>query len=504
MKITTVAVFAVTTLFAIGVAAPLRAGDEQTASAPAVDLSDGLTLDEAATLALSENPRIRLAQSGEAIAVARLRQAQSTWLPQVTVSETFMRGNNPVFVFGSLLEQGNFGPANFDPAFLNDPPNLDNYRLALSARMAIFDQLRRGSMISQAGDGVDQSKIQADMTRQMLRYYTVRTYYGALVAAASEQVAANAVKTADSNVAAIRDRFETGLVVESDLLAAEVQLSNFKEQLIQAQGQKAIAEKALANVMGLPPGTAFRISGELVPTTFAERSYEDIITEGMKTRHDVRMAALGRHAAALGARIAKGQFLPRVDAFGTWGASGATISEHNDDKVYGVMASWNVLDPGRISRVSEARAAELAAQAQNDQVTSDAELDILTAYQKYLAAKQRVDVGERSAARAEAALHIVNDRYNEGLTTITELLGAQTSMTGAQLARLGSLYEYYTGYADLLRATGTLDTIEMFSRPRDASTPAGETPASPAPQAPTTTPGSAPGTQNSALGTSKE
>lgn len=443
----------------LALAAPLFAADPEQ---PAVDLSDGLSLEEAATLALAENPRIRIAESGEAIAVARLRQAQSTWLPQIALSETFTRGDNPVYVFGTLLEQGEFGPENFDPNFLNDPPELDNYRLAVTARLPIFDQLRRWSSISIAGAGVEQSRLQSEAARQALRSWTIRAYYGVLIAEAHEQVATDAVKAAESSVSSIRDRFETGLVVQSDLLGAEVQLSDFRQQLIAAQGQKAIAYKTLANVLGVPSDTPIKITADLTPPAFPETPYPELLTTGIEKRPDVQIAALSRQQAAYGARMAKGQFLPRVDTFANWGQSGESISDQNDDMVVGVSLSWNLLDPGRAYRVSEARANELAAEAGIDQVRSEAELDILTAYSRFMTAKQRLVVGESSATQSAEALRIVRDRYDSGLTTITEVLRAETAMVSALLSRLAAQYEYTTGYAELLRATGQFDSIAPF------------------------------------------
>ena len=443
----------------LALAAPLFATEPES---PAVDLSDGLSLEEAAALSLTENPRIRIAASGEAIAVARLRQAQSTWLPQIALSETFTRGDNPVYVFGTLLEQGEFGPENFDPNFLNDPPELDNYRLAVTARLPVFDQLRRWSSISIAGAGVEQARLQSEAARQALRTWTIRSYFGVLVAEAHEQVASVAVKAAESSVSAIRDRFETGLVVQSDLLGAEVQLSDFRQQLIAAQGQKAIAYKALANVLGVPSDTPINITADLTPPAFPETPYAELLTIGIEKRPDVQIAALGRRQASYGSRMAKGQFLPRVDTFANWGQSGESISDQNDDMVVGVSLSWNLLDPGRAYRVSEARANELAAEAGIDQVRSEAELDILTAYSRFMTAKQRLVVGESSATQSAEALRIVRDRYDSGLTTITEVLRAETAMVAARLSRLAANYEYMTGYAELLRATGQFESIAPF------------------------------------------
>jgi len=70
--------------------------------------------------------------------------------------------------------------------------------------------------------------------------------------------------------------------------------------------------------------------------------------------------------------------------------------------------------------------------------------------------------GERATAQAAEAARIVRDRYEAGLTPITEVLRADTTAVAARLARLAANYEYMTGYAELLRATGQFESIAPF------------------------------------------
>ena len=91
-----------------------------------------LSLAEAVDHALHRNPSLRQAQAGVDLAGARLAEAKLSRLPLVQARETWTHGDNPVYVFASLLEQGRFGPENFDPGFLNDPDALTNWRTELN------------------------------------------------------------------------------------------------------------------------------------------------------------------------------------------------------------------------------------------------------------------------------------------------------------------------------------------------------------------------------------
>src|SRR6516225_6915515 len=72
------------------------------------------TLPLAVEVALRTNPLMRATAAGREIADAQAQEAKAGRFPLVQLSETWINGDNPVFVFGSLLEQGRFAQRNFD------------------------------------------------------------------------------------------------------------------------------------------------------------------------------------------------------------------------------------------------------------------------------------------------------------------------------------------------------------------------------------------------------
>jgi outer membrane protein TolC len=65
-----------------------------------------LTLTEAITRARAQNPDAGSAAASEREAAQRVTQARAGYLPKVDVAESWQRGNQPVFVFSSLLAAG--------------------------------------------------------------------------------------------------------------------------------------------------------------------------------------------------------------------------------------------------------------------------------------------------------------------------------------------------------------------------------------------------------------
>src|ERR1044071_3501670 len=90
-------------------------------------------------MALRQNPTIGAAGAGLRAAESRIAAARSASLPRVNWSESFTRGNNPVFVFSSLLTQHQFGADNFSLGPLNRPDALNNLPSQITVEETVYD-----------------------------------------------------------------------------------------------------------------------------------------------------------------------------------------------------------------------------------------------------------------------------------------------------------------------------------------------------------------------------
>jgi len=423
---------------------------------------EALTLPRAVETALRMNPLVRVALAGREIAEAQVAEARAARFPILQFSETFSSGNNPVFVFGSLLEQARFGPANFDPRFLNHPPSLRAFRTALTLRVPLFDRWQTETRHAQAEAEARRAEAQAAWIAQQIRFEVIRAYFGVLVAEARQHVAEEAVRMAEADAKRIRDLFEAGLVVVSDVLAAEVQLAEFRQQQIQAEGDVVTARAALNTVLGLPVNAPQRVTGRLTERIFDVEEPEELMRLALRHRPDLLRAQWAVRSREHGVRGALGHYLPRLDLFATVGATGRGVLSGSADYTIGASLTFDLFDWGRATRVRQARAALALTEAEMEQFTNQIRLDVVRAFEQYRSARERLAVAARAVQQAEEALRIVQDRHQEGLTTITEVLRAQTALVRARLNVLAARYEYILGYAAVLLATGRLTDIRAF------------------------------------------
>jgi len=439
----------------------LAFAQDSAAAKPAVN-SEALTLPLAVELALKTNPLTRATASGREIADAQVQQARASRLPQVQISETVTNGNNPVFAFGSLLEQGRFTQQNFNLPLLNNPDPLTNFRFGVTVKAPLFDQWQSATRIKRAQLGQQQADAQTNLVEQQVRFEALRAFYGLLLAQAKKEVSEEAVKLAEADVKLSRDRVEAGTSVVSDLLAAEVQLAEARQQAIQTGGDIVTAEAALNTAMGLPVNTPQRIAGQLVEKKFDLAGQEELIRLAIENRPDLNRSGLAARSGEVQAQGARNEFLPRVDVFANFGASRNNFVNGSSDYVVGASVTFNLFDAGRNARIAQARAEANLAASEQQQLTNQIRFEVVRAHQQFITARERLKVADRIINQASEALRITQDRYQAGLTTITEVLRAETTLTRARLIVLLARHDFYVGFASVMLATGRMTDVQAF------------------------------------------
>jgi outer membrane protein TolC len=417
---------------------------------------------DAVEIALQRNPLTRATIAGRQLANAELSEAESRRAPSLIASGSFTRSNNPVFVFGSLLEQGQFGPENFEINSLNHPDALNNFRSSLTLRFPVFDQRETETRIASARIRQQQADQQTSLVEQRVRFEVIKTYYGLLLAHAKLNVAEEAMKTAEADVKRARDLVESGIAVQSDVLAARVQLSQFRQQEIQMSGELATALAALNTALGLPVETPQQPLGDLLDRRFTVDTIEVLSSAALQNRPDYQRALLSSRDASVQLRRVGGERLPRVDAFLSTALNSEHLTGGRGDYAAGATVSFNVFDAGRKARIARARAEHAIADAEQEHLANQIRFEVVRAYQQYVSARERLAAVAEVSAQASESLRIVQDRYDAGITTITELLRAETALVRARSDVLAARYDQYLSYANVLLATGQLKDAGVF------------------------------------------
>lgn len=427
-----------------------------------------VTLEQAVQMALTKNPGLKAQAEESVVARAQTLQARAAWFPRVDFSQSFLRGNDPVYVFGTLLRQRQFTAAHFGLPGLNAPTPLNNSLTRLDGQMMLFDSLRTHYRVAGARRRETAADLSTEQARQDLILRVVRAYYGVIVARENVSAAREALRTAESNEQRVTDLEKAGLVVTSDKLSAQVFRAQMKEREIRAANQLALARMALGHELGLgpvalkEPQDALKEPGGTGAATMEE--WEKI---ALAERPALRAAEMQQQAAASGTKVARAEFAPRVGVFANFERDAETLGggPSGTNWTAGARVELNLFAGGADrARLDEARARERQAANQVDYFRSGVRLEVRQAFLEVSAAEQRAAAARDAVEQAKESLRIIQDRYEAGLATMTDLLRAQTAQLEARTGYFSALHDWQVARAQLERAAGKLTADSQLIR----------------------------------------
>lgn len=426
--------------------------------AGAADAQEVLTLERAIEIAEAQNLELRAADARLGAADAGVDEARSYRLPRVDLEAGYQRSDNPVLVFGNLLRQESFGAENFALDRLNRPDPLDNWNATVKVEHPLWTggRLARGEEAARLRrDAVSSERERA---RQEVVRRTIASYTGAVVADRRLGVAREALATAGAHVSLIRDLYEGGLVVESDLLLARVRESEVREEVIRAESGVEVARAALNLVLGRDLATPIVLPETLALALADDADLDALIERARARRPDLEAARRQLASAEAGVALAQAGRRPTVGVQAAWETNARDFfGNDGDNATVGVGLRLPLFD-GFATRARVRRAGEQAREAEAgvELLSESVSLEVRQAHSELRAAGQRLEQSIGSVELARRSLAIVEDRYKEGLTTLPELLDAETALTTARLREVAARRDVLLARASLDLATGEL------------------------------------------------
>jgi outer membrane protein len=442
-------------LIVVTLGLPLASASAQQDAQPS-----SLSLQRAVTIALEKNPLRKAAIADTKAASAGVREARSFLMPHLSFSETATRGDDPVYVFGSKLRQQRFTTADFALNKLNSPLPFGNFATRLGGSWNLFNSFASWHGVNQAKLMNEAAGHQLNRTDQEIVFRVVSSYYDVLLAAKELEVAELSAKTANSIMERSQARFDSGLTVESDLLTAKVRMAARLQEVIRARNTLEVARAQLNTAMGMPLDSLFQLSGGLAERMLSIPAMQDLEQQALTNRSDLKRIASEEAAQRQSVSVAKSAFGPRVNAFAGWEMDNPTIvaGGGGNNWLGGIEVQFDIFQGGaKRAELSRQRALEEKVVAIKQAASDAVRLEVRRAYYETDANRQQIDVARAAIAQAHESLRINQDRYDSGLTTITDLLGAEDAARRSQTDYWEAIYHFQTSYANLELASGSLN-----------------------------------------------
>lgn len=395
-----------------------------------------LDLQEAVNTATAQNKNIIFAKLDEQIAKENYRQTNAIFLPQVNFSYSALSTNNPLNAFGFKLQQQGIIQSDFNPATLNHPDATTDVMTRFSAQQPLLniDMLyqRRG-----AAKQIELYRYKTERSTEFIAWQVKQLYLQLQFTWNVNDVLQEALKTVNATYKFTNDRFEQGLFQKSDLLNVQVKVKEMETRCAEAQANIANASDYLNLLMNKGQGVIYRTH----PVDFG------IMESASKTLPESRADFKAIESAVASysylVKSSKASYLPRVNAFGDYQFHDKSLFGFDaNGYLLGVQLSWDVFKGFQTLHKTNALVLEknkLSRQLEDKKDQGQAELskakrDLMEATFKI---KQQSEAVDQSAE----VLRILQNRYEQGLATTTDLLQAQTQLSQQRLAYAQAIFE---------------------------------------------------------------
>lgn len=419
---------------------------------------DPLSLREAVRLALKENKAIAAANAGTRAAAARIEEAGAGRLPKVNYSESYTRSDNPVFVFSSLLTQHQFGVENFNIGPLNRPDSLNNFQSQLTVDQTLYDAGQTRNAVKSAGLSRQISGEEQRRTEMQVTAGVVNAYYGAVLAAESLKTAEQAVKSAEADLTRADSVRAAGMSTDVDVLSIRVHLAAVTEQRIQRAADLDVANSALNDALGLPLDADHVLTTALSPIDLPDLTLASLEKDASATRPEARQIHMAADLAKTQADSARSALLPQVTFHAAFEADRQQfINKGGANWLASIGLRWNLFNGmADRARIEESNHWLERARADEQRVDSAVRLEVRRAWTGLRAAQQRIEVAKAAMAEADESLRITQNRYQAGMSNVTDLLRNETAVLESRTRYLAAVHDQRIAATMLDLAAGRL------------------------------------------------
>lgn len=424
---------------ALTTAEPSRAAD----SSPAAP--EALTLREALRLTRERNPRALQASEEVTAADAKIAEGRSAWYPRVSARAGY-RYIDPVSKKDFGAETIQFMPNN-------------NYDARITAEMIVYDFGRTSSNVELARTGRNSAGIRQEITLRDLSLATVRAFYSVLFLREAVKVQDKEITALQKNLDFMQRRYNEGAATRFDLLTTQVRLASAGTRKIDLQGQLRNQEISLRRLCGLDATAPLDLKGSF-DISASGMDGADLAATAVDHRPELLLARESLSAASTKKSLAVREFLPKIVGSASWGTTNGyvpDIEKMRTNVAAGVELQVPIFDGFRKSAsLREAAAMKRYAEQQQLDTEQLTRAEVQQSLNDLQSSREKLETTRLQVSQADLAARHARTRYDNGLATSLDLLDAEASLAGAELANLQARYDYVLNTYALRRASGDL------------------------------------------------
>jgi outer membrane protein TolC len=273
-------------------------------------------------------------------------------------------------------------------------------------------------------------------------------------------VAEQQVKNFEAQLEVTQAFFDVGIVPKNDVLLAEVNLANAKQQLVRAANDLATAKASFNILLRREVDTPFEVVDILAHKAFP-LSFDQSLEEAIRLRPEIKTAQLNIDQAKENVKIARSAFFPTISLAGNYSRTSDwwTTESGIQSNIWTVqaLATFTLWNWGNTAfKVGENRVKVKQAEDAKTQLIDSVTLEVKDDYLNMQVAERNIRTAEKSIEQAEENLRMNEERYKYQVSTQTDVVNAVTLLAQARVNYYGALSDFNVAKAQLERAMGRM------------------------------------------------
>lgn len=402
------------------------------------------TLQQCKTLALANNADIRMADNNLQAAIETRKEAFTKYFPEISAGASAFKTHNDVIQY-DVLDLFSLGIIN------------KGKTAGIWALQPVFmgGQIVNGNKLAKVGE--EAARIRKEQSADMVQLQTEALYWQLVTLKAEKHTVESAITMLDSLEQQVKVAVDAGVVTRNDLLKVDLKRNGYRADLVDLNNGIELMKRLLAQQMGL--GIEARADvDEVVPEVVPAYPSDLHISsaQALTQTADHRLLEKNVEAKQLEKKMETGSHMPQVGVGAGWFYHDIFDQNHNFGGVM-VTVSVPISDWWGGSHAIKRKSLELAnARTELDNLSQKLEIEMADKWDNLTAAHRKMELASEAIGQSKENLRLNQAYYEAGMSTITDLLDAQTLYRQAQDDYVAAYGLFKLSEAQYLNATGRL------------------------------------------------
>lgn len=416
-----------------------------------------ISMKDAVQTALENNSEIKISSLSANQSHEKVREAYGNLMPEISAEGTYIRNTKlPVFYLPSAFFGNPDGGS--IPIEIGEKNTYEGY---LKFQMPLFNAaIYPGIRAAKTGELINQESLKGTKIKTVTD--VKKSYLAALVLKQHLNLAEESFKRAIQRLEDIKRLYRQGLAADVDTLTAYIGATTIKPVISKLKNSVDNSMNGLKYLMGISADKNIELTDSL---SYSNETKTENIDEAMLTalnnRFELKVLRLSIEAADELKSVEYSGHLPSLSAFGRVKIEAQSSDYKFTDYQWptssfvGLQLSVPIFSGFKInSKVEHAEIEKNKAEEQLKSFNEYLVVEIKTSLAALIESKDNVEVQAKTVLLAERNYSMIQSRFKNGLSKLSDLLDAELVLKEAKTNYINEIFNHLTAKAEYEKVVG--------------------------------------------------